>query len=278
MNAMQQLSNRKRGGDPGFTLIELLVVIAIIAILAAILFPVFAQAREKARQTACLSNTKQIGTGLIMYAQDYDEVLAGNSTQAPNSTGGDAGYAAATNIGFMDPDPTRVSRNWGRDLQPYIKNTQVYRCPNAIARSGLSGGNTSDYRETTDPRGANLSYLLNGITSTKAIAAISAPADIIFLHEYQYYGRVAQVRPHPNGVIGGRTAYLQFNHPFYDHIHTNGANMTFCDGHSKWRRKTQIKFKDFGADTSSLTNPEQSFKDTDAGSSDDNKVRLPEAF
>jgi prepilin-type N-terminal cleavage/methylation domain-containing protein len=64
-----------RKSNKGFTLIELLVVIAIIAILAAILFPVFAQAREKARQTSCLSNCKQIGLSLQMYAQDYDETL-----------------------------------------------------------------------------------------------------------------------------------------------------------------------------------------------------------
>src|ERR687883_602422 len=66
-----------------FTLIELLVVIAIIAILAAILFPVFAQARAKARQTACLSNLKQIGTGLMMYTQDYDETYPGTFNQCP---------------------------------------------------------------------------------------------------------------------------------------------------------------------------------------------------
>ena len=68
----------------GFTLIELLVVIAIIAILAAILFPVFAQAREKARQTACLSNLKQVGTGLQMYSQDYDEAYSGFYKNSPS--------------------------------------------------------------------------------------------------------------------------------------------------------------------------------------------------
>jgi len=89
-----------------FTLIELLVVIAIIAILAAILFPVFAQAREKARQTACLSNLKQIGVALIMYQSDYD-------SQYPPSQLGTA--------------PLIVS--WPTMIQPYIKNEQVFVCP-----------------------------------------------------------------------------------------------------------------------------------------------------
>lgn len=103
----------------GFTLIELLVVIAIIAILAAILFPVFAQAREKARQTSCLSNTKQIATSILMYAQDYDETLLGyrfqqtGLQQNPYATDSRVGASAKTPIFF------------NQLLNPYIKNDGV---------------------------------------------------------------------------------------------------------------------------------------------------------
>src|SRR2546430_749011 len=96
----------------GFTLIELLVVIAIIAILAAILFPVFAQAREKARQTSCLSNTKQWGLGVMMYVQDYDEVM-------PIS-----GYEA-----FLTP-----TSYWWNAVSPYIKSGAVAACPSDTSR------------------------------------------------------------------------------------------------------------------------------------------------
>ncbi len=95
-----------------FTLIELLVVIAIIAILAAILFPVFAQAREKARQTACLSNVKQLGLGLMMYAQDYDEVMPTAFATVPGINGGGANAIP-----------------YDAQIAPYIKNDQLSGCP-----------------------------------------------------------------------------------------------------------------------------------------------------
>lgn len=108
-----------------FTLIELLVVIAIIAILAAILFPVFARARENARKSSCMSNLKQIGLGVMQYTQDYDEKypLLSNGT-----------------------DNTNMQRNWGQMIFPYIKSTQVFACPsNGVVSStsplmALNGG------------------------------------------------------------------------------------------------------------------------------------------
>jgi prepilin-type N-terminal cleavage/methylation domain-containing protein/prepilin-type processing-associated H-X9-DG protein len=101
----------EKPGSVGFTLIELLVVIAVIAVIAAILFPVFAQVREKARQTGCASNMKQIATALAMYAQDYDETMPAEVAAPPVNGGND----------------TEVP--YDRQLAPYVRNDQVYACP-----------------------------------------------------------------------------------------------------------------------------------------------------
>lgn len=106
--------HRGSARESAFTLIELLVVIAIIAILAAILFPVFAQARAKARQTSCLSNQKQIGTGLMMYVSDYDETYP------------------CINRGLITGNTTAYYMMWTSQVQPYIKNTEVFQCASAI--------------------------------------------------------------------------------------------------------------------------------------------------
>src|SRR6201990_2055763 len=112
MSVRDQVASRRArmsGTRRGFTLIELLVVIAIIAILAAILFPVFAQAREKARQTSCLSNEKQMGLSLIQSSQDYDETFP---------------------VGFVLGAPSGwLNLSWPVFVQPYVKNLGVFACP-----------------------------------------------------------------------------------------------------------------------------------------------------
>jgi prepilin-type N-terminal cleavage/methylation domain-containing protein/prepilin-type processing-associated H-X9-DG protein len=245
MIAYSSRTRRPSCSVSAFTLIELLVVIAIIAILAAILFPVFAQARAKARQTACLSNMKQIGSGLMMYTQDYDETLPGNHRDA-NGVSQDGGIARP--LGYMEPLVAGVPatyRNWARDIQPYVKNTQVYVCPQSIPRSGVTVngvvGSLNNYDEIDGP---NISYLLNGIAGTKALSVIPAPADTVYVHEVICYTRAAQERPRP--VSGSTTLATNFDHSTYDFSHQDGANLLFCDGHAKWQKKSSIRYEQFG--------------------------------
>ena len=125
-----------------------------------------------------------------------------------------------------------------------------------------------------------MSYILNGVVESRTIAAIPAPADIIFLHEYKFISRVASVRPN-RIVVNGETKYMSLNHPFYEKQHTDkaAANLLFCDGHAKYRRKNAIKFKDFGVDTRSLTDPEQTLSTDDVIAADiEQNYRLPAAF
>lgn len=186
----------------GFTLIELLVVIAIIAILAAILFPVFARAREAARQSSCLSNTKQLGIAVMSYTQDYDE-------QLPRS------YSGGAQPLF-----------WFDILQPYIKNTQIFYCPSdSIHNKKLapSSGNISYgwnfYWLTL--RGGAVTYGADGA----GLASIQSPAETVVLADT---GMSNNTLPY---VISPWTA-AYFPVP----IHNSGANVGFADGHSKWMK------------------------------------------
>jgi prepilin-type N-terminal cleavage/methylation domain-containing protein len=114
-----------RTGRRAFTLIELLVVIAIISILAAILFPVFAQAREKARQAACISNLKQIGTAFAIYTQDYDSLLPDRRDLKSTLPGG---FRPWTSWPPFDP-----RAGWAAvTLEPYTKNNQIWSCPSIV--------------------------------------------------------------------------------------------------------------------------------------------------
>jgi len=130
----------------GFTLIELLVVIAIIAILAAILFPVFAQAREKARSSSCLSNTKQLGTALQLYVDDYDETFPLKTSLDVNSKPSDTSYpyyefiAKGYGGDWWHGGPQYAT--WLDAIFPYVKNINMYKCPSGSKKCFGYGYNT----------------------------------------------------------------------------------------------------------------------------------------
>ncbi len=166
-----------------FTLIELLVVIAIIAILAAILFPVFAQAREKARAISCLSNEKQIGTAIYMYEQDYDEKAPGGL----NGYGGGSGYAG--------------------QIYPYVKNTQAFKCPDdpsggVYKKSSLAiNANTSVISPVCVAN--NYSGCCMIAADSMSIASYSAPASTVLIFEVinsSYYDIDTEIQPAPIGT------------------------------------------------------------------------------
>lgn len=200
----------------GFTLIELLVVIAIIAILASILFPVFARARENARRAACLSNAKQIGLGLMMYAQDYNERLTpwnGGSTRGGNSPY----YYVA--------------------IYPYVKSRQIFRCPNAPRLISGSWGSTYYSTYAMNGTGGNGYMYQYGGTH---LAEVKEPAITWMVVETKY--STARWESNGWGYPGLSFASVSFPEAkrsavggaFRPTAHLDGSNVIFADGHAKW--------------------------------------------
>jgi len=266
----------------GFTLIELLVVIAIIAILAAILFPVFAKVREKARQTSCLSNEKQIGLGLIQYVQDNDET-----------------YPCAVDI---------WGEGWAGKVYPYVKSTGVFGCPD-------------DSTQPVNGNRARLSYAFNGNLFGVApsigtyylsgnqypgIPSMTAPASTVMLFEIQQQWGGGDASGNGNGVLltnpaegdsssgvgavaggcdhnGGGPGNANLNgnnchavyatgniggYPLTNYVqtttgvHTDGANYLEADGHAKWMRPAAVSG---GISAPSPTSAEHHSLNVDAG-------------
>jgi prepilin-type N-terminal cleavage/methylation domain-containing protein/prepilin-type processing-associated H-X9-DG protein len=238
------MQRRRKSG--GFTLIELLVVIAIIAILAAILFPVFAQARDKARQATCLNNCKQIGTATMMYAGDYDESL-------PFVT------CADSFNGTGCPGPWQPgSLPWPISIQPYAKNTGFYSCPSDADKACFSKpefgpilvgvnwpratpGMTPQQMAQVFPLSYAANFWLSRSSWTGAgalypvkLAEIQNPAKCMFASEYgkgtapwstTVYGTYYMI-PGYNATATGRwTASKR---------HQKGRIFVFCDGHAKY--------------------------------------------
>lgn len=234
----------------GFTLIELLVVIAIIAILAAILFPVFAQAREKARAISCLSNMKQIGLGQLMYSQDYDEQFT-------------CGILPLSGPGFM-------GIGWAGQMYPYVKNAQLFKCPNDPNQPSKVNGvpvvpvsYAINYRPlfystptlqtpastimVTEVYGALTDVTDQHETNTVRRSACDLSDNIVWTtppgnfaccqlpgagNVYYATGQMSPSQPWPYGG----THFDPADKP----THSGGANYTFCDGHSAFAQPTRV--------------------------------------
>ncbi|MCC7491607.1 MAG: DUF1559 domain-containing protein [Fimbriimonadaceae bacterium] len=208
----------------GFTLIELLVVIAIIAILAAILFPVFAKAREKARQSSCASNEKQLGLAFMQYKQDYDEK-----------------WPAVYN----DHSGSGLRLIWGQVITPYIKNNQVFACPSANIDTSTNIQNTRYQMNMTHgwswPEGTNNT---GNYPFPIADSQIGNPAEFMLLLEssnawYNHWSPQAgwdATGTDNSGLyllgVLGETCYPR---------HNQGLNITYTDGHVKWSSTNSLR-------------------------------------
>lgn len=241
----------------GFTLIELLVVIAIIAILAAILFPVFAQAREKARATQCLSNCKQFGTAIQLYMDDYDEAVV-----FPGQYSGGAWYQAYEDAGWKTsgsiymstpypgrkynvwptPNPNNIDYAanypfWGDAIFPYVKNLNMYQCPSTQKDVCGYAVNANIYG-TSSRSGGNYCNEQNPVINS--ISDFPNPSETLFVCD-------VFVRKDQSKTIGIQSAYAvhrsmwKVSNQYYHGAirHNGGMNCTMMDGHAKFYKDGQ---------------------------------------
>ena len=255
-------SSRDTSVKRGFTLIELLVVIAIIAILAAILFPVFAQARAKARQTACLSNSRQIGMGILQYVSDYDE-------QFP------------AGIGQIGKKRVWGGEGWAGQCLVYLKSPEIFRCPDDLTSNGVVGNRLVSYgfnvnflnlpdegdKESSPPPPAVHISALNSPTNSALLFEVSgvlvnlsdssegsapplksgrnfsASGNGLDNRLYaQLDWKTRTENQYETGYLGSRKPKQSDQTQFQktDGRHSLGANYLLSDGHSSWIRGSAV--------------------------------------
>ncbi len=250
--------------DAAFTLIELLVVIAIIAILAAILFPVFAQAREQARKITCISNLKQLGTASMMYAQDYDEGLVHAGLRYPHQP--TLCYECGNNPNCLrDPYWTgpRAWVDWGPMLMPYIKSEQVFMDPSkpdwgCWGYAMNTDSSNDDFPGAPTPPGA-----FETLPSVY-LSQVVAPAECLVFYDSHDSNLEDPAGPNCAGHTGSggpdteawevmntwvqaERAGLQYQEQceavgvISPWRHTRGLNASWADGHAKWVRLSNLQ-------------------------------------
>lgn len=221
-NGLESYARLKRG----FTLIELLVVIAIIGILAAILFPVFARARENARRASCQSNLKQLALGIAQYVHDYDD-------RYPRYDG--VGVASASWTSSMGPF------GWADAILPYTKSNQLFQCPSE-KRGGNSVPNTWFYQSTsyTDyAYSGNLGYLSVHAASVIAPSATMLLQDGDPFGDLPWFGGSSQFMAGYEILTNQPMGALDSSYRIPRHL--GGNNFAFADGHIKWLPAGKIK-------------------------------------
>jgi prepilin-type N-terminal cleavage/methylation domain-containing protein len=203
-------------GRRAFTLIELLIVIAIIAILAAILFPVFARAREKARQTNCLSNLKNMGLAVQMYAGDYDDLVPlGYDEYAFRAYGDQRGF-------------------WVGKLEPYAKNWQIFNCPSSSLFRAVKDWNLYEYGCNScvlaglrifknQPTWDNQNGVCLNVTGPLHLSEAPDPARVPIITDTAFFANV------------GLWHFYCWSHA--NRVHTGGVVLTFLDGHAGWQKR-----------------------------------------
>ena len=209
----------------GFTLIELLVVIAIIAILASLMLPALALAKEKARRTQCLNNMRQVAVALLLYEDDYQRLPVSGS-HIPDFA--------------INPEPSFLKL-----LRLLLRTDKVYICPSA---------KPSPYPEETPTTNSNTSYYGNAVAMGRKLTDIPHPSNLVFLQETCFGIHVCGLRPFKVDLemdnSHSRYTWWHDNEPgrgeLYSVIHSHGGNLIFNDGHAEYRKASSLRSEEFG--------------------------------